>query len=191
MTEDPWEVLGLARSAPTDVIEAAYGALRKRLHPDAGGGANEFQRIQTAYDQLRDPEMRGRLELGRDNAGLAFDVRGNARDGAAVLLMQTMGLLTEEHLDQGANVMEMMRNAASMNVQEKRAKVMERHKEIAKLTRVRRGLKRRKGQANVLGNVLDSEIEKMRKTVPALEADAKFAAELHTFVCEFEFQDRR
>lgn len=43
-----WEVLGVQRDAPTAVIDAAYRALLKQRHPDAGGSDRAFQELQDA-----------------------------------------------------------------------------------------------------------------------------------------------
>ncbi len=49
----PYTVLGVAPDAPMDVIEAAYRAQAKRLHPDAGGSVAAFQRLNEAMAQIR------------------------------------------------------------------------------------------------------------------------------------------
>lgn len=49
-----WEVLGVAESADPVVIDAAYRALAKRVHPDRpGGDAAAFRAITTAYEAAR------------------------------------------------------------------------------------------------------------------------------------------
>lgn len=48
-----WEVLGVAESADPVVIEAAYRALAKRVHPDKGGDAATFRALTTAYEAAR------------------------------------------------------------------------------------------------------------------------------------------
>lgn len=57
-----YETLGVSRGAPEAVIKAAYRALMKTAHPDAGGSAEEAQRINDAYDALMDPERRAELD---------------------------------------------------------------------------------------------------------------------------------
>ncbi len=49
----PYMILGVAPDAPMEVIEAVYKARAKRLHPDAGGSAADFQRLTEAMAQIR------------------------------------------------------------------------------------------------------------------------------------------
>lgn len=51
-TED-WVVLGVDRNAPWAEVEAAYLRLRSSNHPDKGGSAEQFQRIQLAYKSAK------------------------------------------------------------------------------------------------------------------------------------------
>src|ERR1700753_1744155 len=65
---DPYEVLGLDRSADEAAIKAAYRKLAKRHHPDLHPGdkkaAERFQELNNANDLLSDPEKRGRFDRG-------------------------------------------------------------------------------------------------------------------------------
>jgi curved DNA-binding protein CbpA len=58
MSRDPYEVLGVARSASREELHDAYRRLVKLHHPDRNGGSPEstrrFQEIQEAYDRVRD-----------------------------------------------------------------------------------------------------------------------------------------
>jgi hypothetical protein len=50
---DPYEVLGVARSAPWDQIVAAHKRLARQWHPDAGGDEEKIRRLNAAYAELR------------------------------------------------------------------------------------------------------------------------------------------
>jgi hypothetical protein len=55
---DPYEVLGVRRTASATEIRAAYRAAARRLHPDAGGSAEGMQQLNVAWQVLRDPARR-------------------------------------------------------------------------------------------------------------------------------------
>jgi DnaJ-domain-containing protein 1 len=50
---DPYTVLGLQPGAPLAVAEAAYRALAKAMHPDAGGDPAQFARLTAAIEAIR------------------------------------------------------------------------------------------------------------------------------------------
>lgn len=55
MAIDPFEMLGISRSADPKEIKRAFRNLAKRHHPDiTGGSADKFKRILLAYEQLSD-----------------------------------------------------------------------------------------------------------------------------------------
>ncbi|MFC4256323.1 DnaJ domain-containing protein [Altererythrobacter xixiisoli] len=58
-----YEILGVDRAADADVIDAAYGVMIRRCHPDEFGGSNEdaedyAARLEDAYAVLGDPDRR-------------------------------------------------------------------------------------------------------------------------------------
>jgi hypothetical protein len=52
--DDDHKALYVCQSAPLEVIRAAYGALAKVHHPDAGGNTTDIQRLNSAYARLAD-----------------------------------------------------------------------------------------------------------------------------------------
>jgi hypothetical protein len=55
---DPYAVLGVPTTASQVEIRAAYRAAARRVHPDAGGSADEMQRLNVAWHMLQDPGRR-------------------------------------------------------------------------------------------------------------------------------------
>lgn len=72
MAEDPYKVLGVAKSASQDDIRKVYRKLAKELHPDLNPGnakaADRFKEISAAYDIVGDAEKRARYDKGEIDA---------------------------------------------------------------------------------------------------------------------------
>lgn len=68
MSDDPYKVLGLKKTASQDEIKKAYRTLAKKLHPDLHPGdadkQAQFQAVTAANDLLGDPEKRKRFDAG-------------------------------------------------------------------------------------------------------------------------------
>ncbi|GHD99185.1 molecular chaperone DnaJ [Defluviimonas sp. 20V17] len=72
MSDDPYDVLGVAKTASADEIKKAYRKIAKESHPDLhpGDAAAEarFKAAGTAFDLLKDPETRARFDRGEIDA---------------------------------------------------------------------------------------------------------------------------
>jgi len=75
-TRDPYEVLGVPRSATADEIKSAYRKLARQHHPDVNPNdptaEEKFKEIGQAYAILSDPEKRARF----DQFGVTDDQQG-------------------------------------------------------------------------------------------------------------------
>jgi DnaJ-class molecular chaperone len=70
--KDPYEALGVARTASAEDIRKAYRRLAKKLHPDLNPGNKEseerFKEVASANDLLSDPDKRKRFDSGEIDA---------------------------------------------------------------------------------------------------------------------------
>jgi DnaJ-class molecular chaperone len=70
--KDPYEILGVSRTASSDDIRKAYRLLAKKLHPDLNpgnkGAEERFKEVSLANDILSDPDKRKRFDSGEIDA---------------------------------------------------------------------------------------------------------------------------
>ncbi len=68
MAQDPYQELGVSRSASADDIRKAFRKLAKAHHPDANPGnkssEERFKRVSSAFDLLGDLEKRKKFDAG-------------------------------------------------------------------------------------------------------------------------------
>jgi DnaJ-class molecular chaperone len=81
MEEDYYKILGVSRNASAAEIQKAYRALAKKYHPDVNpedrSAKTKFQRVQKAYDVLKDPQKREMY----DRYGSSFESMGAGGPG--------------------------------------------------------------------------------------------------------------
>jgi DnaJ-class molecular chaperone len=69
---DPYQVLGVAKTASAEEIKKKYRQLAKKLHPDLNPGnaeaAAKFKEASAAYDLLSDAQKRARYDRGEIDA---------------------------------------------------------------------------------------------------------------------------
>ncbi len=72
MSKDYYETLGVSRDADADTIKKAYRKRAMKVHPDVAqtdGAAEEFKKLNEAYEVLKDPQKRAMYDRGGDPMG--------------------------------------------------------------------------------------------------------------------------
>ena len=80
MAQDPYQELGVARSASADELRKAFRKLAKLHHPDKNPGdkasEDKFKRVSAAFDLLGDEGKRGKFDAGEIDADGREVMRG-------------------------------------------------------------------------------------------------------------------
>ncbi len=79
MSQDLYDLLGVARDADADSIKKAYRRLARQLHPDVNpdpAAQEQFKQVSAAYEVLSDPQKRAAYDRGGDPFGGGFGGQG-------------------------------------------------------------------------------------------------------------------
>ena len=86
MYDDPYQVLGVNPGASDEEIKQAYRRLAKKYHPDRNPGdaeaARQMQRVNAAYEQIKNPEKAQPHRGGYDPYGGYRGYQQNAQGDA-------------------------------------------------------------------------------------------------------------
>jgi len=91
-----YSILGVDENASSDDIKKAFRKLSMKHHPDRGGKKDVFQKINTAYQALGDPQKRQQYNMSRNGnplANLFGGMRGpqNSQDGLGQMFNMMFG----------------------------------------------------------------------------------------------------
>lgn len=156
----PYEALGVARDATAAEIKAAYKRKAAVLHPDRGGGTEEFQKLNGAYQLLSDPARREAYDRTGSTEGFV-DEDAVIRNQVAQLVLNLI-----EQLPDGANIIEHAHSHIKNQIASANAEMKQINKAIAKRERATRLLVKKRGAgADFIRMAVDAEIEKLKHAV--------------------------
>lgn len=163
---DPYSMLGVERDADETAIKAAYRKKVKTAHPDTGGDPDEFGRISTSYDLLKDPVRRKVYDDTGYDPQLA-----DVADLKGLMVLETLvnDMILDEREPGSFDPVSALRRKLTDDVLKSRFHILEleRHR-----GRIRQHVDRlgRRPEKDVLGSMLRARTQSISDAIKAAEA---------------------
>lgn len=138
---DPYEALGVGPEATTGEIKRAYKARAKTAHPDAGGSADEFDRIGKAYKLLTDQRLRERYDKTGSTEEVTSNTLANAINALGIRFVLALGSPEVEHTD----VVRLVRTSIEKDIMKLTGDINEAKTVIEKVKRVQKRIVKKRG----------------------------------------------
>jgi hypothetical protein len=177
MTFDPYQILGVDKTASTASVRAAYRSRAKKLHPDAGGSAEAFSRLSRAHLVLADPARRARFDQDGTIDESAAD---NSLSKAVSICVGFFASVVEQHVRSGAtdpltvNLVVLAREAFTKEISKFEANKCPIERARKKLEQVEARLKSKRSANPLLRQAL--KMQAASTAAPLAAIDAQIAA---------------
>ncbi len=184
MVIDPYKMLGVERDADEQAIKLAYRKAAKMAHPDSGGDAEQFSRLQAAFELLKDP-VRRRVY---DDTG--YDPQmADAKDLKGLMMIETLvnDFILDEREPGSFDPVAAMRRKLSDDILKSRFHILELERHRA---RVRKHLDRlgRKPETDVLGSMLRARSQSIADAIKQAETQIEAIEQAYTMLEGYSYE---
>jgi len=181
---DPYAMLGVARQADVEAVKTAYRKLAKSAHPDSGGDAELFGRLQACYELLKDPVRRKVY----DDTG--YDpLLADVRDLEGVVVLETLinDFILDEREPGSFDPVAAMRRKLSDDIVKSRFHILELERHRA---RVRKHIDRlgRRPEADILGSMLRARTQSIADAIRKAEAQIETIEHAYTMLEGYSYE---
>jgi len=157
---DPYDLLGVARSANAQAIKTAYRQRVQTVHPDRGGDPEMFIAVARAFSLLSDPEAR---KLYDETGIVDENALESLRKDVAVILADMFDAAVATAIATGLGLdrvdfVGQMRSAVESGLAEARLSETKAGRDISSLDALRRRVRRHEEGRNLFVDRLDAQI---------------------------------
>lgn len=181
---DPYQMLGIERDADGAAIRAAYRKAAKSAHPDQGGDAGQFARLQTAHELLKDPVRRKVYDDTGYDPQLA-----DPRDLKGLLMLETLvnEVILDEREPGSFDPVAAMRRKLSDDIVKSRFHILELERHRA---RVRKHVDRlgRRPEADVLGSMLRARSQSIAEAIKNAETQIEAIEQAYSMLEGYSYE---
>lgn len=181
-----YEVLGVPRDADAATIKAAYRKLAKKHHPDKGGDAEEFKKVQKAYDILSNPDRRQRYDAGEEEPRAERSVE----DQAVEFILQGFDQVLEmEDLPPSMDPLSVVVDSLKKLTKDVAKQLDRFEKQLARMEKQRNRIKRKKKAKpsdNLWARVIESKSNRAKMSLAKLRVQEQVVAMALEMLAEYE-----
>jgi len=158
---DPYDLLGIARTATAQAIKSAYRQRVQVTHPDRGGDPEVFIAVARAFSLLSDPEAR---QLYDETGIVDENALETLRKDVAVILADMFDAAVATAIGTGlaldrVDFIAQMRGAVETGLADARLAETRTRREIGSLDALRIRVRRNEDGRNLFTDRLDAQIE--------------------------------
>src|SRR5688572_16304791 len=192
MSDTPYKILGIKKTAGQEEIRAAFKTLAKKHHPDVAGGENDtFNRIKAAYDLLMDDKARKLYDdfgviPGDDDSAL----RMQAIQNLTALFMSLLSQIDLIGLKE-KDVIGLLRDHINKEIQgtEKQVAEIKRNEKHAQeaLKVLKQKMKRKRAGRNIFIEALEENIAQVPGMIALAERKLRLLREMLEALKDYSF----
>ncbi len=155
-----YEILNVSKGATPEEIKRAYRLMAKQYHPDKkDGDKDKMIAVQIAYDTLSNPKRRERYDQTGDN-GPGPSIEKDAVDMLAGLFASYIESGSEQE-----NALATIRTGLTANKKRIATHIEQIQKNIAKIERKRKLIKRKSAGFDLFDGVLTQKISQLNENI--------------------------
>lgn len=178
-----YDILGVARDATADAIKRAYRKKAMENHPDRGGDAAEFAKVQQAHDVLMDEARR--LQYDRSGSTAQHDTRSAAMSNLAVMFLNLVQ--GSPNLDTSNLIHELTHSIMTADVQlDEQIRQVDR--QIDKFEKAEKRLQFKGQGDNFMAQALRAAIGQHQQQIVSLQRSKESAKEMLAILEQYDYQ---
>jgi len=185
-----YEILGVAKNSSTIVIKEAFKKLAMEHHPDKGGDADEFIKVQQAYEILSDPKSRklydetGFIPNMNEESMIISKAKNN-------LIQALRGIITSQPFAMNPDrfdIMGTMRKLVTDNKDNITGMLNQKNKQIKLTQKVLKKLtKKTKTESSFLHDSINSMISEIQSEINQITLDLKTIDIMSELIQEYSY----
>lgn len=184
---DPYAALGVDKDATPEKIKRAHRESVKRAHPDAGGDAKEFERVQRAYLVLIDSAKRSKF----DSTGSVDDDKPEPNPdepSLGIIANVIYAIIADEQVGFTEDLSQVVSMALQREIETVETKLRELSTPMRKAIKLKGRFKLKKAGENRIDHVIDWHIRQMESRIAKGREAIVQIRRAQEIIAEYDFE---